>query len=79
MTGASWIALAGLAFTVAASICAGAFQLGQHAQRLAALEERTKDVGTLAVLTAALAEVREQLAEIRQDLRDLLTGRLRPP
>lgn len=62
----------------------GAFRvgLGKHAQRIAALEERTRDAGAaqaaIAVLTATVAAMNGQLGEIRQDVKNLLTGRVRP-
>lgn len=46
---------------------------------LAFPRERTKDIGSLAVLAAALAEIKQQLVEVRQDVKNLLTGRIRPP
>jgi hypothetical protein len=73
-----WVAVAGLALALTVQFGAGLFNLGRHAQRLAALEEKTKDIGTLAVLNAALAEMKLQITEIRQDVKDLLTGRVRP-
>jgi len=58
---------------------AGLFHLGRHSQRIAALEDRTKDLGTVAVLSATLAELKLQIAELRHDVKNLLTGRVRPP
>jgi hypothetical protein len=78
MTAAAWIALAGLAVGLLAQFGAGLFHLGRHSQRLAAMEDRTKDIGSLAVLAATLAEMRQQLAELRHDVKNLLTGRVRP-
>jgi hypothetical protein len=78
MTAAAWIALAGLAVGLLAQFGAGLFHLGRHSQRLAALEDRTKDIGSLAVLAATLAEMRQQLGELRHDVKNLLTGRVRP-
>jgi hypothetical protein len=79
MTAPAWIALAGLAMALLVQFGAGLFHLGRHSQRLSALEERTKDIGSLAVLAAALAEIKQQLVEVRHDVKNLLTGRIRPP
>lgn len=79
MTAPAWIALAALAVALLAQFGAGLFHLGKHSQRIAALEDRTKDIGSLAVLAAALAEIKQQLAEVRHDVKNLLTGRVRPP
>jgi len=79
MSAQAWIAVAGLALAVLVQFGAGLFHLGRHAQRLSALEERTKDVGTVAVLAATLAELKLQIAELRHDVKNLLTGRVRPP
>jgi hypothetical protein len=79
MTAPAWIALAGLAAALLAQFGAGLFHLGKHSQRIAALEDRTKDIGSLAVLAAALAEIKQQLVEVRYDVKNLLTGRIRPP
>ncbi|HTK33869.1 MAG TPA: hypothetical protein VL358_01110 [Caulobacteraceae bacterium] len=73
-----WVAVSALALAVLVQFGSGLFHLGRHAQRLAALEEKTKDIGTLAVLNAALAEMKLQITEIRQDVKNLLTGRIRP-
>jgi hypothetical protein len=78
VTAAAWIALVGLAAGLLAQFGAGLFHLGRHSQRLAALEDRTKDIGSLAVLAATLAEMKQQLAELRHDVKNLLTGRVRP-
>ena len=75
----AWVAVAGLALAILVQFGAGLFHLGRHAQRLEALEEKTKDIGTLAILNAALAEMKLQITEIRQDVKNLLTGRVRPP
>ena len=79
MTAPAWVALAALAAALLAQFGAGLFHLGKHSQRIAALEDRTKDIGSLAVLAAALAEMKLQITEIRQDVKNLLTGRIRPP
>ena len=73
-----WTAVSGLALALLVQFGSGLFHLGRHAQRLAALEDKTKDIGTLAVLNAALAEMKLQITEIRQDVKNLLTGRVRP-
>ncbi len=78
MTAAAWIALGALAVALMAQFGASLFHLGKHSQRIAALEERTKDIGHLAVLTATLAEMKQQLGELRHDVKNLLTGRTRP-
>jgi hypothetical protein len=78
MSEPGWIAVAGLALALLVQFGAGLFHLGRHAERITALEDRTKDIGTLAVLHAALEEMRSQLAEIRHDVKNLLTGRIRP-
>jgi hypothetical protein len=79
MTAPAWIALAALALGLLVQFGAGLFHLGKHSQRIAALEERTKDIGSLAVLAATLAEMKQQLGELRHDVKNLLTGRVRPP
>jgi len=78
MNAEAWVALAGLAAALLVQFGVGLFHLGRHAQRIAALEDKTKDIGTLAVLNAALAEMKLQITEIRQDVKNLLTGRVRP-
>lgn len=79
MTAPAWIALAGLATALLVQFGAGLFHLGRHSQRLSALEDRTKDIGSLAVLASSLAEIKQQLVEVRHDVKNLLTGRVRPP
>jgi cell division protein FtsB len=79
MTAPAWIALAAFALALLVQFGAGLFHLGKHSQRIAALEERTKDIGSLAVLAATLAEMKQQLGELRHDVKNLLTGRVRPP
>lgn len=78
MTEPEWAAVAGLALAILVQFGAGLFHLGRHSQRIAALEDKTKDIGTLAVLNAALAEMKLQITEIRHDVKNLLTGRIRP-
>lgn len=79
------IALAGLAFMAVGLVVqfgVGLFHLGRHSQRIAALEERAREAGTVgaavAVITATIGEMKDQLAEIRYDVKNLLTGRVRP-
>jgi len=79
MSPAAWIPVAALGLAFLVQFGAGLFQLGRHAQRIAALEDKTKDLGSVAVLSAALAELKLQIAELRHDVKDLLTGRVRPP
>lgn len=79
MTGPAWIALGALALALLVQFGAGLFHLGRHSQRLSSLEERTKDIGSLAVLAASLVEIKQQLLEVRHDVKNLLTGRIRPP
>ena|GEM_PF-2124987 len=85
MTARDIIALAGLGFVLVGLIIQfglGLFHLGKHSQRIAALEERARDAGAVgaavAVLNSTIGEVKEQLAEIRHDVKNLLTGRIRP-
>ena len=79
------IALIGLGFVIVGLLVqfgVGLFHLGRHSQRIAALEEKARDAGTVgaavAVVTATIGEMKEQLAEIRHDVKNLLTGRVRP-
>lgn len=79
------IALVSLGFVIVGLIVqfgVGLFHLGRHSQRIAALEEKARDAGTVgaavAVITATIGEMKEQLAEIRHDVKNLLTGRVRP-
>jgi hypothetical protein len=79
------IALAGLAFMAVGLMLQfglGLFHLGRHAQRIAALEEKAREAGTVgaavAVITATIGEMKDQLGEIRHDVKNLLTGRVRP-
>jgi hypothetical protein len=89
MNGGEWIALAGLSFTVIVAIAGGCFKLGQHSQRITALEERTKDLPAVAVLATTIGALKEQVSKLDQsitkriddldhDFRNLLTGKLRP-
>jgi len=78
LTPAAWIALASLALAFMVSVVGVAFKLGQHSQRIAALEEKTKDIGTLAVLSAAIADIKQTLGELKTDLKDLFTGKAAP-
>lgn len=78
MSAGAWIALASLALTFVLTIIGGAFKLGAHSQRIAALEEKTRNIGSLEVLAAGLLEMKEQLVEIRHDVKNLLTGRIKP-
>jgi len=85
LTARDIIALAGLGFVLVGLIIQfglGLFHLGKHSQRIAALEERARDAGAVgaavAVLNSTIGEVKEQLAEIRHDVKNLLTGRIRP-
>ena len=79
------IALGGLAFMALGLMLQfglGLFHLGRHSQRIAALEEKAREAGTVvgavAVVTATIGEMKDQLAEIRHDVKNLLTGRVRP-
>ena len=89
MNGGEWIALAGLSFTVIVAIAGGCFKLGQHSQRITALEERTKDLPAVAVLTVTLDGLKEGVAKLEasitkriddldHDFRGLLSGRIKP-
>jgi hypothetical protein len=57
-----------------------AYHFGRHAQRLAAVEERTTDVATnnaaLAVLTATVGAIDNRLSEVAADVKNLLIGRI---
>jgi hypothetical protein len=79
------IALAGLGFMLVGLVVqfgVGLFHLGRHSQRIAALEEKAREAGSVgaavAVVTATIGEMKDQLAEIRHDVKNLLTGRVRP-
>jgi hypothetical protein len=89
MSAGEWIALCGLGFTVLVAIVAGvrhavatAYRFGQHASRLDAVEERTKsadaNAAALAVLTATVGGIDTRLSEVARDVKNLLTGRIRP-
>lgn len=89
MTATAWIAIVSIAIASAFSLVGlivqgllAAFHFGRHAQRLAAVEERTRDVegnnAALAVLTATVGGIDKRLAEVALDVKNLLTGRVRP-
>jgi len=73
------VAVSGLALTVILAGGGVIFQLGKHSQRIDALEEKTKDLPAVAVLTAIIGEMKVQLAEVSHDVKNLLTGRVQPP
>ena len=89
MTAGGWIAIVSLAvaslFSVVGLVVQGllaAFHFGRHAQRLTALEERTRDVednsAALAVLTSTVGGIDRRLLEVAHDVKNILTGRVRP-
>lgn len=89
MSAGEWIALVGLGFTVLVAIVAGvrhavgtAYRFGQLATRLDSVEERTKsadaNAAALAVLTATVGAIDSRLSEVARDVKNLLTGRIRP-
>lgn len=89
MTAAGWIAIASIGVAAVFSLIglvlqafAAAFQFGRQAQRLAAVEERTKEAeansASLAVLTATVGGIDKRLEEVACDVKNLLTGRIRP-
>ena len=76
------IAGAGLVLGLLIQGVSFAFLLGRHAERLSAIERDCVDLkvkveehaGAIAVLTA----MRQLLEEVRHDVKNLLTGRVRP-
>ena len=89
MTASAWIAIVSIAlaagFSLVGLVVQGllvAFHLGRHSQRLSAVEERTRDMegnnAALAVLTATVGGIDKRLVEVAHDVKNLLTGRVRP-
>ena len=89
MTTDAWIAIVSVAvaagFSLVGVVVQGllaAFHFGRHAQRRGPGEHRTRDVagnnGALAVLTATVGGIDKRLAEVALDVKNLLTGRVRP-
>src|SRR5689334_11233554 len=90
MTASAWVAMASIAAASAFSLIGlvvqgllAAFHFGRHAQRLAAVEEKTGDIAqnqaALAVLTATVGGIDSRLTEVAHDVKNLLIGRIRPP
>jgi len=90
MTAGAWIAIASIAVAAAFSLVGlviqgllAAFHFGRHAERLTAVEDRTREVDSntaaLAVLTSTVGGIDKRLQEVAQDVKNLLTGRVRPP
>jgi hypothetical protein len=89
MTTTAWIAIISVAVASVFSLVGlivqallAAFHFGRHAQRLTAVEDRTLGVegnnAALAVLTATVGGIDKRLAEVALDVKNLLTGRIRP-
>jgi hypothetical protein len=90
MTAGAWIAIVSIAvaagFSLVGLIVQGlmvSFHFGRYSQRLSAVEDRTRDVegnnAALAVLTATVGGIDKRLVEVALDVKNLLTGRVRPP
>ncbi len=86
----AWIAIVSIAvaagFSLVGLIVQGlmvSFHFGRYSQRLSAVEDRTRDVegnnAALAVLTATVGGIDKRLVEVALDVKNLLTGRVRPP
>jgi len=87
MTDGAWTAILSIAVVSAFSLLGlviqallAAFHFGKHAQRLAAVEERTRSVDSnnaaLAVLASTVGGIDKRLAEVALDVKNLLTGRV---
>lgn len=85
----AWVAIASIAVASGFSLLGlviqalmAAFNFGKVSERLAAVEEKTSDVAhnqaALAVLTATVGGIDTRLTEVAADVKNLLTGRVRP-
>lgn len=89
MTPNAWIAIVSVGVAAAFSLIGlvlqgllAAFHFGRQSQRLASVEQRTRDVdanaAALAVLTSTVGGIDKKLAEVSTDVKNLLIGRIRP-
>lgn len=89
MTPGNWIAVAsaaiafaGLAIGLVVLAVQVAFRFGEHHNRLSAVEKKAEGIdassSALAVLTATVGGIDKRLEEVGQDVKNLLTGRIRP-
>jgi hypothetical protein len=85
MSTGAWIAIVSIAvaagFSLVGVIIQGllaAFHFGRHAQRLAAVEHRTREVDTnaaaLAVLTSTVSGIDRRLQEVADDVKTMMLG-----